>query len=99
MLTAPERWTHGTLTDALLKRVRDATGLDVKRNDFKLESLPPHLFMNFRVIDEHGRQLDTGRNLAALKSQWGTQARGAFQALAGMQVAKQTAAVKEQWKR
>ena len=90
-LTTTERWAHGTLTDALLKQVRDATSLDVKRNDFKLESLPAHLFMNFRVIDEHGRQLDTSRNLAALKSQWGTQARGAFQALAGMHVAKQIA--------
>ncbi len=93
ILTAPERWAHGTLTDALLREVRDATGLDLKRHDFKLESLPAHLFMNFRVTDEHGRQLDTGRNLAALKSQWGTQARGAFQALAGLQVAKTTGAV------
>ena len=92
ILTAPERWTHGSLIDALLQQVRDATSLDVKRNDFKIESLAAHLFMNFRVIDEHGRQLDTGRNLAALKSQWGAQARGAFQALAGLQVAKTTAA-------
>jgi ATP-dependent helicase HrpA len=37
----------------------------VQRNDFKLEQLPPHLFMNFRVVDEHGRQLGMGRDLAA----------------------------------
>jgi ATP-dependent helicase HrpA len=48
--------------------------------------LPAHLFMNFRVVDEHGRQLGTGRNLGALKAELGAKARGAFQALAGMRV-------------
>jgi len=72
----------GPLVDALLKSVRDKTQLDVKRNDFKLEQLPQHLFMNFRVVDEHGRQLGTGRNLASLKAELGGQARSAFQALA-----------------
>lgn len=72
----------GSLLEALLKDVRAKTQIDVKRNDFKLETVPPHLFMNFRVVDEHGRQLGTGRNLAGLKAEWGGQARSAFQALA-----------------
>ncbi|MEP6791233.1 MAG: DUF3418 domain-containing protein, partial [Ramlibacter sp.] len=83
-LTQPQAWTTGSLTDALLKRVRDATSLDVKRNDFKLDMVPSHLFMNLRVVDEHGRQMGTGRNLGALKSELGAQARGAFQALAAL---------------
>ncbi len=83
-LCAPEAWAHGSLTDGLLKRVRDATSLDVKRTDFKLDMVPPHLFMNIRVVDEHGRQLGMGRNLGALKSELGAQARGAFQALAAL---------------
>jgi len=91
MLSAPERWTHGGLTDALLKQVRDQTSLDVKRTDFKLDMVPPHLFMNFRIVDEHGRQLGMGRNLPALKAELGAQARGAFQALAGMKVAASAA--------
>jgi ATP-dependent helicase HrpA len=86
LLSTPELFGHGSLTDALLKRVRDKTSLDVKRTDFKLDMLPPHLFMNLRVVDEHGRQLGMGRNLGALKAEWGTQARGAFQALAGLNV-------------
>lgn len=86
VLSAPEVFGHGSLTDALLKRVRDETSLDVKRTDFKLDMLPPHLFMNLRVIDEHGRQLGMGRNLGALKAELGAKARGAFQALAGLQV-------------
>ncbi|WP_395055261.1 ATP-dependent RNA helicase HrpA [Polaromonas sp.] len=83
-LQQPEKFGAGSLTDAVLKLVRDATSLDIKRNDMKLEMLPPHLFMNFRVVDEHGRQLGTGRNLGALKGELGSQARGAFQALAGL---------------
>ena len=83
-LNQPEVFGTGSLTDAVLKLVRDATAVDVKRGDLKLDMLPPHLFMNFRVIDEHGRQLGTGRSLAGLKGDLGTQARGAFQALAGL---------------
>ena len=77
----------GGLIDALLKHVRDKTQLDIKRNDFKLEQVPAHLLMNFRVVDEHGRQLGMGRNLAALKAELGGQARSAFQALATLKVA------------
>jgi ATP-dependent helicase HrpA len=62
--------------------VRDETSLDVKRADFKLDMLSPHLFMHLRVVDEHGRQLGEGRNLGALKAELGSKARGAFQALA-----------------
>ncbi|WP_058087813.1 ATP-dependent RNA helicase HrpA [Aquabacterium parvum] len=75
---------QGGLMDALLKAVRDKTQLDVKRADFKLDMLSPHLFMNHRVVDEHGRQLGMGRNLPALKAELGSLARGAFQALAAL---------------
>jgi ATP-dependent helicase HrpA len=85
-LSVPELFGTGSLTDVLLKRVRDMTSIDVKRADFKLDMLAPHLFMNLRVIDEHGRQLGMGRNLGALKAELGAQARGAFQALAGLNV-------------
>jgi ATP-dependent helicase HrpA len=77
----------GSLLDALLKSVRDKTQLDIKRADFKLEQLPQHLFMNFRVVDEHGRQLGTGRSLASLKAELGGLARSAFQALAALRPA------------
>jgi len=81
-LTAPEVFAQGSLMAALLERVRHQTQLDVKRSDFKLDMVAPHLFMNVRVVDEHGRQLGMGRNLGALKAEWGGKARGAFQALA-----------------
>ncbi len=88
LLGAPQLWGHTGLTDALLKQVRQECSLDVKRGDFKLDMLSPHLFMNFRVVDEHGRQLGHGRNLGALKAELGALARGAFQALAGLKLAQ-----------
>ena len=90
-LSVPESFGAGSLTDVLLKRVRDMTSIDVMRADFKPDMLPPHLFMNLRVVDEHGRQLGMGRNLGALKAELGAQARGAFQALAGLNVKVRTA--------
>jgi ATP-dependent helicase HrpA len=36
---------------------------------FRLEQLPPHLLMNFRIMDEHGRQLGMSRNFAQLHAQ------------------------------
>src|SRR5690606_29128808 len=52
------------------------------RTDFKTETLPPHLFMNFKVVDEHGRMLSGGRNLDQLKAEHGAQAQVSFQKLA-----------------
>jgi ATP-dependent helicase HrpA len=84
VLSEPAAFGASGLVDALLKLCRDATAVDIKRGDFKLDMLPPHLFMNFRVVDEHGRQMGTGRNLAALKAELGAQARGAFASLAAL---------------
>ena len=83
---AGSEFANGGLIEVLLKSVRDKTAIDVKRADFKLEQVPPHLFMNFRIVDEHGRQLGMGRSLAALKAELGGQARSAFQALAALKV-------------
>ncbi len=77
---------QGGLLEVLLKAVKERTQLAVQRNDFKLEQLAPHLFMNFRIVDEHGRQLGQGRQLAALKAELGGQARSAFQALAALKL-------------
>lgn len=44
--------------------------LDVPLDAFRLEQLAPHLLMNFRVLDEHGRQLGASRNLAQLRGDW-----------------------------
>ena len=84
ILNVPEAFGKGSLVDALLKLCKEATSVDIKRTDFKLDMLQAHLFMNYRVVDEHGRQLAQGRSLAAIKAELGGQARGAFAALAQM---------------
>jgi ATP-dependent helicase HrpA len=43
--------------------------------------------MNFRLIDEHGRQLELERNLSRLRAEYGQEARSAFQAVAQETVA------------
>jgi ATP-dependent helicase HrpA len=83
---ATHDFAQGELLEVLLKAVKERTQIAVQRNDFKLETLSPHHFMNFRVVDEHGRQLGMGRNLATLKSELGGQARSAFQALAALKL-------------
>ncbi|SFC87922.1 ATP-dependent RNA helicase HrpA [Massilia yuzhufengensis] len=73
---------RGDLVDVLIQDVRTQTGVNVLTGDFKLETLPVHLTMNFKVINEDGRQLDMGRNLATLQAELGGQARQSFQKLA-----------------
>ncbi len=72
----------GDFLDSLMADVRQERGLEIKRTDFRPEALPLHCSMNFRLIDEHGRQLEVERNLARLRSEYGESARSAFQAIA-----------------
>jgi ATP-dependent helicase HrpA len=72
----------GNLLDAVIADVREQTGITSKTTDFKLETLPAHHFMNFKIIDEHGRQLEMGRNLSNLQAEFGGQARESFQKIA-----------------
>ena len=73
-----EQKTTGLL-DALIADLRSTKQLQVKLADFKVETLPAHLLMNFKVVDEHGRQLELGRNLAQLRAELGGQAQRSFQ--------------------
>ena len=72
----------GGLIDALIDDLREQKRLAAQPADFKLEQLPQHLTMNFKVVDEHGRQLAMGRSLAALRAELGAEAQKTFQAVA-----------------
>jgi ATP-dependent helicase HrpA len=72
-----------TLVDALIADLRDEKGLVCQPGDFKLETLPPHLLMNFKVVDEHGRHLAMGRNLPQLRAELGGVAQRSFQEAIG----------------
>ncbi|EIL94441.1 ATP-dependent RNA helicase [Rhodanobacter spathiphylli B39] len=60
---------------AFLKRT---TGVDIGAGEFAGIELPPHFLMRYRLHDERGRMLASGRDLAALRGQWEGQAREAF---------------------
>jgi len=75
--TLPEQ----ALLEALCADVHEQTGSACRQADFKQETLPAHLSMNFKVVEEHGRQLAMGRNLAALRAELGQQAQRTFQTL------------------
>ena len=68
----------GSLVDALIADLRAERGVVAQPSDFKVEAVPAHLTMNFRIVDEHGRQLAMGRNLATLRAELGQQARRQF---------------------
>ena len=79
----------GGLLEALAVHAAKRTGLPLRREDFKHEQLAPHLVMNLRVVDEHGRQVGESRRLADLKAELGLLARSAFQALAALRLPAQ----------
>ena len=50
------------------RAVTSRVGHSLLAEHFKPENIPTHLFMNFKLVDEHGRQLDLTRNLAQLRA-------------------------------
>lgn len=76
------RFGAGALLESLIADIREQTQVAMKQSDFKLETLTPHLFMNFKVVDEHGRQLAMGRNMSQLRAELGGQAQQHFQKIA-----------------
>jgi ATP-dependent helicase HrpA len=55
------------LAQALARYIRAEFNLELPVDALRADSAPAHLQMNFRVVDEHGRQLGMGRDLAELK--------------------------------
>lgn len=71
------------LIPPLIEYIQDTRGLHARGwtvtvDAFRPEMLPPHFSMNFKLVDEHGRQLDMGRDLVALRAEWGREARSQF---------------------
>ena len=74
-------FANGNFLEALIADIREQTGLLTKPADFKFETIPAHLIMNFKIVDDHSRQLEMGRNLATLRVELGSSARASFQKL------------------
>ena len=70
------------LAHLVARHLRRELNLAVPLDAFRPETLPAHLSMNFRVVDEHGRQVAMGRNLAQLRAELGEAAGDRFAELA-----------------
>jgi ATP-dependent helicase HrpA len=77
--SGPHAWGSRPLVQALIDDLRETLQLRAALTDFKLETVPAHLFMNFRLVDEHGGVIGLSRNLAELRAQHGARAQGSFQ--------------------
>jgi ATP-dependent helicase HrpA len=69
-----------SLLVALQRFVEERVSLKLPLASFRPENLRPHFFMNFRVVDEHGRVLGQSRNLAELRARHGRQVTERFRA-------------------
>jgi ATP-dependent helicase HrpA len=67
---AAVRPSDAPLAQAIARHVRAELNLEVPLDAFRPDSAPPHLHMNFLVVDEHQRQLALGKDLAALKKEF-----------------------------
>ncbi len=56
----------------------NARGWEITADAFRPETLPAHLSMNFKLIDEHERQIAMKRNLGELRAEWGHEAKQEF---------------------
>jgi len=67
-----------SLAKVLAGFLKRATGVDIAASEFDAVELPAHFRMRYRLHDENGKTLSTGRDLAAIRAQWEGQAREAF---------------------
>ncbi len=68
-----------SLLDAIAVDMQKQVGVRPDRDDFRLDALPQHLLMNFHVVDEQGRFLSGGRDLAKLRAAHQAAAQASFQ--------------------
>ena len=78
-----EKKMNQGLIQPLIDHILEARGLNargwaVTPDAFRPDALPAHFSMNYKLIDEHGRQLDMNRSLVALRAEWGKQAKDEF---------------------
>jgi ATP-dependent helicase HrpA len=87
-LTEANAFGEGDFLEALIADIRINTQVQTHRADYRPENLPTHCFMNFRLVDEYGRQIDLDRNLGKLRSEHAQSARDVFQEVAASAVSQ-----------
>ena len=67
------------LATAIARHIRSEYNLELPTDAMRPDAVPPHLRMNFRVLDDEGRQRAMGRDLAELKRQLGEETKELLQ--------------------
>ncbi len=70
---------EGSLEAAVRSDLRRMTGVDLPADIWEQVEVPVHLQMRFALVDDGGRIIDTGRDLAALQRRHGDQASSRFE--------------------
>jgi ATP-dependent helicase HrpA len=79
MMTELERAERAApLLPQLAQAVTRGVGQPVRVEDFDSSGQPAHLQMNFRIVDDAGQELASGRDLVALRAQLGEAAQITF---------------------
>jgi len=76
----PKAIAGRSLIDALIDHAREEGSASLSPQDFRLEQLPKHLQMHFRLLDQHGSVIGVSRSLVDLKRRFGPRAQTALQA-------------------
>ena len=71
----------GDLLTALSTQLRRLTGIEITLSEWKLNDLPNHLKMNFKLVDDKGQLLEQSRDLDHLKEYWAEEAASSFQSI------------------
>ncbi|MRG93844.1 ATP-dependent RNA helicase HrpA [Polyangium spumosum] len=69
---------EGPMLESLARSIQERTGARVPMDALRPDELPPFLRFYFRVLDEDGRVVGEGRDLAALKERFAKRARDAW---------------------
>ncbi|MCV2402662.1 ATP-dependent RNA helicase HrpA [Marinomonas sp. C2222] len=62
--------SKGDLFEQLSLQIKRETLIDIPLNEWNIEKLDAHLTLNLEVVDERGKVLGTGKDLARLQSQF-----------------------------
>ena len=69
------------LLDAMVAFLREVRRLEAPPDAWDISRVPPHLLMNFRILDADGKELAMSRDFAALKLQFADASRTVFSTL------------------
>jgi ATP-dependent helicase HrpA len=72
------RFGDGSLAEAVAAGIERVTGVAIPHAEFQEERLPYHLRMQIRITDEDGKTIGTGRDLVALRQEFGGVAATSF---------------------